>query len=279
MSLKEILEKILAEDTTWAKSATRYLYKTQPALWQQVLDATDFLPNSAYPKQRVWHIVNDTYSVPRCPVTGQELAWKEKEYKKYSTIKAGRSDVGNKIRKFLEVNGHWRQDKEKSDIVKAKVAQAIADGKITAYKDRVMDRSNAAERTKRTCLEKYGVENPSQTKEVREKIYLANLKRGATPRHLRSQRRLYYDAVWRFTEQSWKKHFDDINPRRLNRSDNALDHIYSIQQGFRESIPPYIIGHWTNLRVISLVENSIKGMRCDKSRDHLFGDFFSQTSP
>jgi hypothetical protein len=70
-------------------------------------------------------------------------------------------------------------------------------------------------------------------------------------------------------------YFDKINPQRLDRSSNALDHIYSIQQGFKDSIPPYIIGHWTNLRIISLVENSIKGMRCDKTPAELFEDFFN----
>ena len=86
-------------------------------------------------------------------------------------------------------------------------------------------------------------------------------------------RRVYYDAVWKFTEESWKAQFDQINPTRLNRTHNALDHIYSIQQGFRDCIPPFIIGHYSNLRVISLSENGIKGMRCDKTKEELFGDF------
>lgn len=37
----------------------------------------------------------------------------------------------------------------------------------------------------------------------------------------------------------------------------------------------YIIGHWTNLRMIEKTENYSKGMRCDKTQDQLFNDFFS----
>ena len=49
------------------------------------------------------------------------------------------------------------------------------------------------------------------------------IKNGATPKHLRSLRRLYYDAVWKITEESWKNHFDQINPMRIRRSENALE--------------------------------------------------------
>ena len=47
-------------------------------------------------------------------------------------------------------------------------------------------------------------------------------------------------------------------------------------QGFRDGIPPYILGHWTNLRIITLVENSKKGMKCDKTKEELFNDFYKE---
>ena len=138
-------------------------------------------------------------------------------------------------------------------------------------KDR--DYGEIKKKTIKTWIKNYGVDNPSKDKTIQEKIYQRAVKRGCTPREERSLRRLYYDAVWKITEASWRDHFDSINPTRLNRTHNALDHIYSIQQGFRNGIPPYIIGHYTNLRVISLSENGIKGMRCDKTKQELFEDF------
>jgi hypothetical protein len=264
--MKNILQTIIDNDTSYNKSATRYLFRTHPDLWQQILEKTIFLPDSAKPKQRVWHILNDTYEIPRCPVTTHQVKWHENRYLTTIDVKS-RSQLLHKLGVFD--NGHTPEANEKR---RAGNLKAAARGR--KYRDSSTYTEADREKSKQTCLEKYGVDNPSKLKEVKEKIYQKAVARGCTRREERSDRRLYYDAVWKFTEESWRNHFDDINPTRLNRSHNALDHIYSIQQGFRDCIPPYIIGHYTNLRVISLSENGIKGMRCDKTREELFEDYF-----
>lgn len=273
--MRSILHNIITNDASYNKSATRYLYKTHPDLWEQILASTGFLPETAKPKQRIWHVLNDTYKIPLCPETGVEVKWHENRYLEYATIAAGRKGAAKKISKSTRGAGHWRsKDPKKSKQANKKYSTGYTTGRIVVDRTKRNARS-ILKKSKQTCLEKYGVENGSQTKESRDKIYKSRIKQGCTPREERSLRRLYYDAVWKFTEESWKQEFDKINPKRLNRTYNALDHIYSIQQGFRELIPPYIIGHWTNLRVISLSENGIKGMRCDKNQFDLFNDFFA----
>ena len=272
--MKDILLDIINNDTSYNKSATKMLKRTHPELWDEIMYATSFLPYEAKPKQRIWHILNDTYKIPVCPETGIEVKWHENRYLTYSSFNASRKDVAKKLSKSIAGNNHWRkQDPNKSKKANNKFTNNFEAGNHKPWEDRNRNQKEYAKKSKQTCLEKYGVENGSQTKEARDKGSDARIRNGATPKHLRSLRRLYYDAVWRFTEKSWRNHFDKINPARLRRSDNALDHIYSIQQGFRDSIPPYIIGHWTNLRVIGLVDNSIKGMRCDKTKEELFEDF------
>ena len=264
--MKNILSNIIDNDLSYNKSATRYLYKTHPVLWTDIINATAFLPVTAKPKQRIWHIVNNIYEIPLCPVTNQPVKWHENRYLETLNPRASML-LQHKRGDFA--HGHSPEinaKRSKTNKATANRGRKYRDLKTYTLADR--------EKSKQTCLEKYGVENGSQTKAAKEKIYQRAVERGCTRREERSLRRLYYDAVWRITEENWRDHFDDINPTRLNRSHNALDHIYSIQQGFRESIPPYIIGHYTNLRVIGLSENGIKGMRCDKSRDQLFGDFF-----
>jgi len=264
--MKNILSNIIDNDLSYNKSATRYLYKTHPELWTDIINATAFLPVTAKPKQRIWHIVNNIYEIPLCPVTNQPVKWHENRYLETLNPRASML-LQHKRGDFA--HGHSPEinaKRSKTNKATANRGRKYRDLKTYTLADR--------EKSKQTCLEKYGVENGSQTKAAKEKIYQRAVERGCTRREERSLRRLYYDAVWRITEENWRDHFDDINPTRLNRSHNALDHIYSIQQGFRESIPPYIIGHYTNLRVIGLSENGIKGMRCDKSRDQLFGDFF-----
>lgn len=81
-SIKDVLLDIIDNDTTYNKSATRYLYKTHPDLWKEILDITSFLPVNAFPKQRVWHILNNVWEIPTCPVTGENVNWFENRYLK-----------------------------------------------------------------------------------------------------------------------------------------------------------------------------------------------------
>lgn len=265
--MKDILLKIIQTDTSYNKSATRYLYKTHPELWQQVVEKTAFLPDTALAKQRVWHVINEVWSVPLCPIENIPVKWWEN---RYLTTSSRTAKQKYKWQNGDYANIHTPEINETR--AKSNRGKTIMSGTRKAPNISEETIKQRIKNIKKTCLEKYGVENGSQTKEARDKIYKARLKQGCTPREERSLRRLYYDAVWKVTEDSWKNHFDSINPARLNRTYNALDHIYSIQQGFRDSIPPYIIGHWTNLRVISLSENGIKGMRCDKTKQELFED-------
>jgi hypothetical protein len=268
-SMKDILLNIIQTDTSYNKSATRYLYKTHPELWQQIVEKTSFLPDTALAKQRIWHIVNDTYKIPLCPIENIPVKWWENRYLITSSrtakqkYKWGKGDYDNIH--TPEIN----ETRAKSNRGKR---VALGTRKAPIMTD---EAKQQREKTKKeTFLKIYGVDNPSKSKIVLEKIYQQAVKRGCTPREERSLRRLYYDAVWKVTEASWRNHFDSINPARLNRTYNALDHIYSIQQGFRDSIPPYVIGHYTNLRVISPSENGIKGMRCGKTKQELFEDFY-----
>jgi hypothetical protein len=274
--MKIVLQNIIDNDTSYRKRhSSQYLYKYYPEVWQSVLELTKFLPNTAAPKQRVWHILRDIWAIPKCPETNQEVKWFDNRYLTYSSLKASRKDVAKKLSNLTKGDKHWRsKDTDKAKKANKNFTANLKAGNHKPFDERDRDYDTIVKKSKQTCLEKYGVLNGSQTKEAKEKIYQKAVERGCTRREERSLRRLYYDAVWKITEESWKNHFDEINPNRINRTYNALDHIYSIQQGFRDCIPPYIIGHYTNLRVIGLSENGIKGMRCDKSKDQLFGDFF-----
>lgn len=274
-SMKPILLKIIDSDTSCNKSATRYLYKTHPDLWKKILDLTQFLPDSAVAKQRVWHVINECYSRPTCPVTGEYVKWREKQYDKSSSFAAGRILTSRILKETTTGENHWRnKDPAKSISANKKFSKGFANGKHKPILSRNRNQKEYAQKAKQTWLKKYGVDNPSKASSVRKKISDAQIRNGATPRNQRKLRDLYYAQVKYYTEQSWKLHFDKINPKRLNRSQIDLDHIYSQQQGFRNSIPPYIIGHWTNLQMLSKQLNYSKGMRCDKTQEQLFDDCF-----
>lgn len=265
--MKTILLEIINNDISYNKSATRYLYKTHPALWQQVVNKTSFLPDVAKAKQRIWHVLNDVYEIPLCPVENVPVKWWENRYLTTSS-RAAKTQLQHSRGDFKNL---WSDEINQ----KRKISNISTAKKGRKYRDQNSYTEQQKQKNAITCFEKYGVANGSQSVDARKKISQARIQNGATPYHLRSLRRFYYDAVKRYTKESWKQDFDKINPNSIRRSENALDHIYSIQQGFYDHIPPYIIGHWTNLRVMPMVANSVKGMRCDKTQNQLFEDFFA----
>lgn len=265
--MKSILLNIINNDKSYNKSATRYLNKTDPQLWANIISATQFLPDTALPKQRIWHILNDVWGIPKCPVTGLQVKWFNNRYLK--TISPSAKTT------LMNITGKLNNRSKEANIKRSNtIKKNYRNGKHIKVEDRNIDTTYKTQKTEQTCLLKYGVTNPAKHPEFSKKISDALIAQGATPKELRSARRLYQDAVIKFTKQNWIAQFNNINPNRLDRSTFHLDHIYSIHQGFKDSIPPYIIGHWTNLRLIPATENCSKGKRCDKTQEQLFEDFF-----
>lgn len=266
--MKEILKQLIESDNTYNKSATRYLYKNNPELWQWILSETDFLPANAKPKQRIWHILNEVYIRPKCPITGEFVKWWENRYL-FTSSRSARTTL-------LNLNGTLNNQ---TLTARQKRKTTINDGfKTGRIRPKVWsDEESAAryEKIRKATEEKYGVHSTLLVQEVRDRQYKTKIEKGLiTPKEQKHLRQVYYEAVLKFTKDSWKSHFDKINPKALNRSEYDLDHIYSIQQGWRDGIPPYIIGHWTNLRMLEPTKNYSKGMRCDKTKEMLFEDFF-----
>jgi hypothetical protein len=270
--MKNILENLVANDPSYNKSVTRYLYKTHPELWEQILEATSFLPDDAKPKQRVWHILNEKYSIEKCPVSGQPLRWKEKDYLRFSSFEAKKLGIGKIISKATTGN-HWRQkDPRKSKLANEKFSTGFRSGQHKPWEERNRDYEASLAAARKTWMKKYGVDNPSKCSAIKQKISVKSKEWQAKDR---TDIEEYYNAVRLITNKSWYDHFYIINPDRLQRSkDLHLDHVYSIAEGFKNNIPPEIIGHWTNLRLIPKIDNSSKGATCHKTKEQLYEDYY-----
>lgn len=85
--LKSKIENFMTKFPT-KRSTPRYIEKLDPTLWDEILEATSFLKGHVYPKQRVWHIMNDTYEVPLCPVDNIPVRWFDNRYLQYSSLSA-----------------------------------------------------------------------------------------------------------------------------------------------------------------------------------------------
>lgn len=83
--------------------------------------------------------------------------------------------------------------------------------------------------------------------------------------------RAYYKKVMFWTHFHWRENIDLINPNDFERSywQYHLDHIYSIRDGFLNNVPPEIVGHWTNLRLIPREENQRKNYKSELTLEEL----------
>ena len=87
----------------------------------------------------------------------------------------------------------------------------------------------------------------------------------------------YILDVKSITEQNWRAHKDKILDRseyKVRNNDFHLDHIFSKNDGYDYGIPPEVIGHWTNLRIIPGSENSRKRANSHKTIDELWHDYY-----
>lgn len=237
-------------ETCCKRSGIRYLNKRNPELWQWVLSQTSFLPDTAKPKQRVWHVVNDVYEVPLCPVESVPVKWHENRYLEYSSLSA-KAKCPKVTKKRLDTyeqkHGcrHWFSKDENP---------------------------NGYARLKQTYIDRYGT---TRVQEFVDKVNETKAERGIIrPEEERSARELYNEQVEIHTKDSWYYYYSKINPDGLERGQEYhLDHIYSRKSGFDNSVPAEIIGHWTNLRLMPAKENNGKGPRCDKTLEQLYEDY------
>jgi hypothetical protein len=237
--------------SVWNKNATRYLYKREPELWKWILASTCFLPDNAKPKQRCWHILNDNFTRPVCPVTGEFTKWNENRYLEYISLSA----------------------KAKSSKVTAKRMKTYADKTgHSAWNSK----SNEAgyEKFKDTNFEKYGTW-ATGSEELKKQILDTKIKNGVCrTEEEKSALEIYMLQVENFTKDSWYYSYSRINPDGLERGkEYHLDHIYSRKEGFDNNVPPEIIGHWTNLQLMPAKENNGKHSKCGKTIEKLYEDY------
>jgi len=97
-------------------------------------------------------------------------------------------------------------------------------------------------------------------------------KSGFDLRSVETEWSLYKRIIANQTNRIYRKYKDIINPNDLirGRSQYHLDHKFSIFEGFKNNIPPYIISHYTNLEMLSEHDNISKRIKCSITMDELF---------
>lgn len=151
-----------------------------------------------------------------------------------------------------------------------------------------------------------GVENSSQLESVKEKRKESYLNRYGTEhfskseehRKLRSKQKKeywekyrktkvysqdllfeqYYHRVAKYSNVQYKKYKHILDPDNKRGKNWHLDHIYSISQAHINNVPIEIVGDVTNLRLIPAMDNLKKGLKCDKTLESLYEDFYKSNT-
>jgi hypothetical protein len=85
---------------------------------------------------------------------------------------------------------------------------------------------------------------------------------------------VYENIVDRITRENWIYHQDKINPLNLERGKEfELDHKFSKHQGFLNKVSPEVIGHYTNLELLSKHSNRKKHNNCSITLTELLENF------
>lgn len=88
-----------------------------------------------------------------------------------------------------------------------------------------------------------------------------------------------YEMRSRLITEIYFRAYEDIitNANLRGYHDNGscyhLDHIFSVKEGFKQGIPPEIMGHVVNLRVVPSRENIIKGSDCLYTKEELIEEY------
>ena len=123
------------------------------------------------------------------------------------------------------------------------------------------------QKRRETCLARYGVSHEWKTKVFLDKRALEKWgmtwdeRNALTPEYLKYKR-----SVWKVTNSQPLETIPDYNKRS---SDLHLDHKFSIAEGFRQGLPPEVIGNIANLQMLSSRENIAKSDSCSISKEDL----------
>jgi hypothetical protein len=142
-----------------------------------------------------------------------------------------------------------------------------------------MKTEQSLEKRKKTYFSNYGVDHPNKSPEIKSKIRSTSESKNIwLPKSEMEPFKLYRSEVNRVTNKQPIETLAYKNQRGHSRvkSSYSLDHKFSVQAGFKNNIPPYIIGNICNLEFIPSKDNSSKREACSISLDELLESFFDK---
>lgn len=225
---------------------------------------------------------------------GVENAYQMKSIiEKIQTKRAEKKDeiyqkVKNTCLERYGVENVFQREDIKQDIFEKLAPRRKEIAARTAAKITDEEKKQKLEKTCKTMLERYGVENAFQlrkvvdknhSKEIKEKQLKTKIDHGYAIDYSKynsyDKEKFDHDVLY-YTDLAYRefKHIIDPDEKWHSKSESraaapSIDHIFSRKDGFENQISPLIISHPCNLRLISQSENSIKNFRSDQTIEEL----------
>jgi hypothetical protein len=151
------------------------------------------------------------------------------------------------------------------------------DGMMKKYGvDHNMKRKESLDKRIETYITNYGVDHPLKSDPIKSQARKANENAGRwTPESEMDLFYLYRLKVAKFTGKQPIKSLPNYENKGKDKHSYSLDHKFSCYEGFKNNIPPYIIGNIVNLEYIPVSENSSKRIGCSITIDELFDRYFT----
>jgi hypothetical protein len=146
--------------------------------------------------------------------------------------------------------------------------------------DHNMKTDKSLAKRQKTYIDNYGVDHPLKSKEIIDRVRKKNEDAGRwTPEEQMEEFYLYRRKVWHHTNQQPINTLPNYNLRGHSRNKDAfsLDHKFSCHEGFKNNIPPEVIGNIVNLEYIPNVKNSSKKSVCSLTKEELYKRYLGKT--
>jgi hypothetical protein len=159
-----------------------------------------------------------------------------------------------------------QNSREENNIIKYRIKYP---NQLTEIKEKIRGQ------LRETLLKEYGVEHVINIPGVKEKIRETNEKNGnwMTEENIQNFKD-YSKSVWRYTRKQPLHMLENIELRgHANQGKYHLDHKFSIFEGYKQGIPPEIIGNMINLEMILGRNNLKKQKKCSITLEELLKQF------
>ncbi len=275
------------------KIVERSIVKVYPDL---VAKVNENIPFDLPFQERVYMYLNDLRERPKCKHCNHnqvDFTYFTKGYRDYCSVKCSSNSEDKKnaiISTCLDKYGV----KNIGESTREKALKTMDErygmhiSKTDGYKEKFRKTSlerfgvehpfmsgDVKDRIKKTNIERYGVENPNKSEDIVAKILQTKRENGIIYKWSEKEIQdiqLYKSAVRYYTERTYETYKSDINPDMLERGihSNHIDHIFPVIKGWENDIDPKLMSHPKNLRMLSSSENRSKGDRSDMTIEYFY---------